>query len=226
MEASYLGPFEWEQTGAAAGAGLDTLLGASGINMSAFNGAVSQQEVYTSFLQSAEFSQKWWGWDVISTSAGMRYIDLEEDLLFTSTNALAETGALAITTNNRLVGGQVGLDLFFPIRRVMSTTRFRASAYANFMDSTTVLSNAGVLQVNTDTDDVDFASLLEVGYYLSYYITPRISVRAGYEAMWLYGLALAPSQLTNPVSGATGVEINRDGDIFFHGGTVGVEVSW
>ncbi len=226
FEVAYFGPFEWTQSNQAVGAGFSTGFAPAGLNLSAFNtNAVSHQQVYNSRIQSYEFSQKWWGWDVISTSAGVKFIDLEEDFLFNSTNALAENGSLAVLTNNHLFGGQLGLDLSLPVGRFSTTTRLRGSMYANWMDTSTLITNAGAIQVNTEDDSVDFAALIEVGYNVSYYLTPRIAVRAGYDSMWLYGLALAPDQLVNQFFGSRN-RIDVNGDVFFHGASAGVEVTW
>lgn len=224
-ELAYMGPFEWTQRGQVAGAGLNSLLVAAGTNLSTFSNATSLQQTYTSKLQSFEANQKWWGWDVISTIAGLRYINVEEDFAFNTVSPLG-AGALNIATNNHLIGGQVGADLIYNVGRLGTTTRLRGGMYANVMDNSTILTNAGVLQVNTADDTVDFAALLELGYYFSYRVTRNISVRCGYEVSWLYGLALAHSQLDNPVSAFSGSTVDRDGDVFYHGGTVGVEVAW
>jgi hypothetical protein len=224
-EVAYFGPFEWTQSNQAAGAGLDSRIFAPGLNLSAFNNAVFHEQEYNSRIQSYEFSQKWWGWDVITTSAGVRFIDVEEDFFFNSTNALAETGSLEVLTNNHLFGGQLGLDLILPVGRFSTTTKFRGSIYANFIDTSILITNAGAVELDTAEDEVDFAAFLELGYYVSYYLTPHIAVRAGYESMWLYGLALAPDQLANQFSGRRQA-VDTNGDVFYHGATAGVEVNW
>lgn len=224
-EAAYLGPFEWNQTNQAAGAGLISLLPPVGLNFSAFNNAIFHQQIYDSRLQSFEFSQKWWGWDVITTSAGVKFIDVEEDFVFASTDGVGDTGVVEVLTNNHLFGSQVGLDLILPVGRFSTTTRLRGSIYANFSDTSILIANAGTIQVNTAEDTVDFASLIELGYHVSYYVTPRIAVRAGYESMWLYGLALAPDNLTN-LFNLSDKSVDANGDAFYHGATASVEVNW
>lgn len=224
-EVAYFGPFEWTQENSAAGAGLNSFLPAVGLNFSAFDNAVFHQQIYNSRLESYEFSQKWWGWDIISTTAGIKFIDMEEDLFFNSTNAVGDTGNVAVLTNNHLFGSQIGLDLYLPVGRLSTTTRLRGSIYANFSDMTTVITNAGAIQVETAEATVDFASLIELGYHVSFYVTPRIAVRAGYEAQWLYGLALAPDNLTN-LFNLSNKNVDANGDVVYHGASAGVEINW
>ena len=225
-EIAFTGPFEWNQTGQAVGAGLNTVLIPNGVNLSAFNNGVNHQESYTSQFHSVEFNQKWWGWDVLSTTAGVRYIGVQEDYQFSSTNNVAQFGQLNVDTNNYLVGGQLGVDFRYPIGRVASTVKLRGSMYANIADSSVLLTNAGATQINTSDNDINFAAMLEMGYYFSYYLTPRLSVRAGYEISWLYGLALAPSQVGDVVSPVTGNPLDGNDDLFFYGGVAGVEYTW
>jgi hypothetical protein len=205
---------------------LNTLLPAAGVNLSAFNNAVFQEQDHSSRLQSAEFNQKWWGWDVITTTAGLRYLHIDEDLTFNSINALAEAGSLTVAADNNLLGAQLGMDLHFPLGRLTSTARLRGGIYTNFIHARTAIVNAGVLQVTNVADEVSFASVLEVGYYFSYSITPCVTARAGWEAMWLYGLGSAPDQVAGRITVATGSEVDGNADVLYQGGSFGVEVVW
>jgi hypothetical protein len=51
-------------------------------------------------------------------------------------------------------------------------------------------------------------------------------MRFGYQALWLEGVALAPDQL--PVTDVTVpfALVDTSGDVFFHGGFVGLEAVW
>lgn len=55
----------------------------------------------------------------------------------------------------------------------------------------------------------------------------NVSIVAGYEAVYLAGLALAPDQVqtsTTPVVGAASLDLRTDGTMFIHGGRVGLEI--
>ena len=55
----------------------------------------------------------------------------------------------------------------------------------------------------------------------------NVSIVAGYEAVFLAGLALAPDQVqtsTTPVVGAASLNLRTDGTMFIHGGRLGLEI--
>lgn len=55
----------------------------------------------------------------------------------------------------------------------------------------------------------------------------NVSIVAGYEAVYLAGLALAPDQVqasTTPVVGAASLDLRTDGTMFIHGGRLGLEI--
>ena len=63
----------------------------------------------------------------------------------------------------------------------------------------------------------------------------NIVIGAGYQVFFLNGVALAPNQLTSTnfdifsntiTPGRTGRPINDNNNIFFHGPSVGVEITW
>ena len=83
------------------------------------------------------------------------------------------------------------------------------------------------------TDHAAFVG--ETGLRCKYQVTPRLSLRAGYEAIWLQGVALAPGQIPETYSHdallpqdvyvqARG--INFSCGVFYHGATAGLEYSF
>ena len=57
-----------------------------------------------------------------------------------------------------------------------------------------------------------------------------ITLKLGYQALWLSGVALAPGQIqktykTGPVS-VTALGVNADSSVLFHGVTAGLEYSF
>jgi hypothetical protein len=226
-ELVYTGLFEWEEVEQAAAAGaLNTSLFGNGVNLTAFNNANLHQQLYRSELQSVELLQKWWGWDVLTTMTGFRYFNFEEEFAFRSVDGGGNVGLLGIETDNHLVGAELGVELFVPIGRFSFDNTLKGGLFANVGDSTTFLSNAGVVQVNNSDQDVEFAAMIEYGLYLRFNITPRLSVRAGYELLWIYGLGVAVEQWVNPVTPLTGDSFDGNADIFFHGGVLGAEFIW
>ena len=76
------------------------------------------------------------------------------------------------------------------------------------------------------------AFLGEIGLQCKYQVTQRLLLKAGYEAMWLQGVALAPgqiqetqSQVIRPVN-VQALGVNCDSGVFYHGATAGLEYSF
>jgi len=225
-ELAYLGPYEFTLFNQAAGAGLNTTLSSAVLDLSAFNNAVFQRQAYRSQFQSMEANRRCFGWDVISTLIGLRYLNIDEDLSFNSIDAQGALGLLSVETNNHLVGPQAGLELMFPVGRWSSITTLRGGAFANFLDSNARLFNAGTQQLATSDDEFDFSFMLEVGQYFTVQLTPAIKFRGGYEVGWLWGVALAPEQLPSPLTFNSGATLDSEGDVLYHGATAGLEINW
>ena len=224
-EVAFIGPYRWEESGQVAGVGLTSRLSSTTLNLSEFNNATLHTQNYRSQLNSLELNRRWFGWDVISTFAGVRYLNVGEDFLFDSTGAVG-TGVLAVETNNHLFGPQVGMELMFPLGRWMTTSTIKGGMFANATDGNAFVVNNGVLQFAASDDDIEFAANLEFGYFVSYQVTPRIKIRGGYEFWWLCGLALAPDQLTNTLTASSGAKVGTNSGTYYHGATAGVEVEW
>ena len=52
------------------------------------------------------------------------------------------------------------------------------------------------------------------------------NLRAGYNLMWLSGVALAPNQLDFSAAPDAGNRIASNGSVFLHGVSAGIEARW
>ena len=129
-EFSFTGPIDWDRFGSATSAtgGLGTLLipgnPVAASDLSAFNtNSNFQSQTHTADYWSVEANKTLIGWDVVKLLVGARYIDYEEEYLYFSQNTAGQSGLLQSSTDNQLFGGQVGLELLYPVGRF---------AYADF----------------------------------------------------------------------------------------------
>lgn len=231
-EFTYMGPYEFDTSDQriAGGTLQSRLIPAGGFvaaDLSAFNNATFHRQEYESKLNSFELNRKWWGWDVMSLSLGLRYMQIDEDFTFTSRNVLAEEGALVVDTDNALIGGQIGLEMLNPrTRRLSFGVRTKLGLFANISELGSGVFNAGTTLVAHTDDEISFAFAPEVGVFTQYQLTPRIALRTGYEVLYIYGLALASDQELRVVHPGMNDNIDDAGDLLYHGGSVGVEVSF
>ena len=176
----------------------------------------------------------------IRYSFGPRYVSFKETVTSTidSVGVPAPIGvvpAVAATTvasreaTNGLIGFQAGLDIKYPIAQQIYTTGFiKTGGYYN---PTEVHSSQGTFvngalfdSVPGQTSTLSTGSFLaEVGgrLYVDLY-EDKISAYAGYEAMWIDGVALAPQAFLSP----PGSDVDTRNTVFFQAVTFGLRMDF
>ena len=173
---------------------------------------------------------------------GLRFLQINETFDFHSeartdtfdptTGALIDsemnTGDYGISTHNNLLGLQIGADMTFRQCRWSWGIRSKLGGYVNFADQVSDISAGPALApdfVRRLAYSKHGAALIgEVGFEATYKFRPNLVGRAGYDFMWVSGLAIAPEQLqfnTDPVN-----RINTNGLAFFNGASLGLEWLW
>lgn len=232
-EAIYAGPLEWEQDNSFvdAGGGIFTLinpvapLGAA--DLSTFNNAVAQRQNFRADLNSLEFNRTYFGWDVVKASIGIRTMLYNEEYNYTSVNNLGQSGRLLQSSDNFLIGPQLGLELYYPLaNRVFIASKLKAALLLNFFDSDTRLANNGVFVAGGSDDDHEFAGFGEIGTRLGFRLTDSITASAGYELWYLSGVATSYDDVPVNFGVNQGSSVSADEDVLFHGATAGVEIAF
>lgn len=173
---------------------------------------------------------------------GVRYMQIHETFDFFShsvatpmdsqdipdpTHATPYDADYGIVTHNNLLGLQVGADMMFRQCRWAWGVRSKVGAFMNFSDQQSNIVSADLTRTGANELSAakHEASLIgEVGFTATYKFRPNLMGRAGYDFMWVTGLALAPEQLQfvpSPVN-----KINTNGTIFYHGISLGLEWMW
>jgi hypothetical protein len=224
FELRYIGPYEWTERSHIAGEDILPIFEFPNLDLPAFENAEEYRMEYRSDLHSAEINKKCWGWDVISTSYGLRYLYIGEKLQLDAISPEDGIGTYKVNLRNNLLGPQVGMDLFYTQGRWTSKFVGQAGAYANYVEGDLALLQDDKPGLLLGDDQVQFACVAEGGYYVNFQLLPRVSLQAGYELWWVYGAATATSQEKDLLDRHT--EIETDDDFFYHGGSLGIEVVW
>ena len=230
IEAVFVGPYDWSRQTIATGSGslISRFIPSGGYTpgeVSAFNFADVHSQLHEVSLSSYEINRRWWAWDVLSTMIGLRAIDYREHYAFVSSNSAVGTGIFTEDTDNLMVGAQVGADMMYPLGlRTSVSMRGKAGVFANFDESRVLLLNAGTLVLDAIDRDIDLAGLVEYGIYGRYQLVPSIRLTAGYEFWFLPGAATVSGQAINRVHPDSGNQVESEDEVFFHGGSVGVQV--
>jgi hypothetical protein len=217
-----------------------TLPGPLGAASNVFQDGVTVRTDYRSRIQGAEVnfpccfccedpcgdyarSREWF--------VGFRYLSLREDILISGAKPvgrLIETGYYDANSRNNLYGGQFGVRLRrcwgqFSCEGTGKVGLFCNQAgqeqvvvdYPNFLLRSPVSGNG---------ENVAFVSALNLTGI--YQINETWGLRAGYNVMWIEGVALAPDQLDFSFASTSGTGLNTAGGMFLHGVNVGLEARW
>ena len=229
-EITFTRPFKWERGEFVNGANLQSNLTAAAnfnpVDYAAFNNAVFHSQRYRSELYSVELNRRWWGWDVFSVKAGIRYINIDEEFEFLSVNNVAASGEFRVETDNHMFGPQLGIELSQPTGNWTFQSRFVGGVMLNINDESTLFRNGSSVWVNNSFNDEDFAWTLDVGVMATYHFSDRLSARVGYEGWFVDGVVIAVEQQLTPIDLNMGLRSDARGDIFYHGATAGIELIW
>jgi hypothetical protein len=181
---------------------------------------------YESDLHSGELNwrlPKVWR---VRPSIGARWIRHAEDFSILDTAEISEDAFADLT--NDLVGGQIGLRTVLWDRggwfRVEAS--LKGGAYRNSIELHADARNtANVVQASLDyrTETTAFSGEATVSAIWQFH--RNVSLRVGYQGLWLTEIALVPDQ-SNDFSLATGTGGLEVNDIGYQGGHCGLEVRW
>ncbi len=164
--------------------------------------------------------------------AGFRYFNIGEKLNIAADGVVpGEQGNYNVRTTNNLYGAQLGAR----IRRTRGRFGWDATGQAGIFGNDAQQSQfvqdfpagpGSVLRnVSTSRDGVAFVGQGNLSGL--YALTNVWNLRAGYNVIWIAGLALAPDQLDyNFATAGSGTRVNNDGSMFLHGVNVGLEARW
>ena len=193
---------------------------------SGFNGNVAV--TYKSELHSAELNVIKPASSWLNLLAGFRWVEVDESLLidFLGPTPLFAAPTYKVDTDNHLYGFQLGADGLVISSSNLEISFFsKVGMFANVADQST--SFGGFLPnfispARNGISDTVVSLLSELGVSATLWLTSNWSVVAGYQAMWIEGVALAPDQIPNMSSGPTGLvpaQLDMSG-IFYQGGFI------
>jgi hypothetical protein len=190
---------------------------------------------YHSFMQNAELNFRHFVSPQFSIMAGFRYVNWHETL-GASFNPVNPFGVVTLPTgtitenyhtNNNVYGFQIGGDWKTPVENRFG---FEISAKTGVfgvraeMADDTNIPNRGGFSIHGSGSHPTWIG--EIGLTATYRVTDYIKIRAGYQVMWLEGVALAPAQVDAIVRSAAASTIDMRGGVFLHGAVIGIDYRW
>ena len=201
---------------------------------------------YTSQLNNGEinFRRRWaepYGFYQGSFLMGVRYLDLDEQIIFsargTNNNTAANNGLrfsdYTTDTQNSLVGFQVGADLWYNLfPGVKLGIEGKTGIYNNRAHQITSIVANSISALNEEVLSNRTAYITQLSSQLYYRLNYKWAVRSSYQVICIDGVALAAENLnaTPPSTFLPGsartASITNDAEIVLQGFTIGAEYSW
>lgn len=224
-EISYFGLNDWSTEQSVSGS--VSLPGTLG-TIANFSGANSMDVSYSSRIDNAEINY-FWHHDSpeVMWMAGFRYFHLDERLNILSVTDTGD-GVYDIRTGNDMAGGQLGVRLRGCCTRFEWDLTAKAGAFGNSVGQAQSVVNVDEPPTirNTGHHGGDWAFVGDIGANASFYLCKNWCAMAGYNVMWVDGVALAPDQLDFTNNPSSGGGLNRNGNVLYQGAHVGLGCRW
>ncbi|MDY0166922.1 MAG: BBP7 family outer membrane beta-barrel protein [Thermoguttaceae bacterium] len=160
--------------------------------------------------------------------AGFRYFNLDERFNINSEDDQTGTSDYRVNARNNLYGAQLG-GRWEATRGQLGVDFFgKAGVFGNAAGQRTFmgdLDNTVVLR-DFNTTGSRTAFIGELGINATWRFTECLAARAGYQLMWVEGVARAPDQLDFTNTLQSGSALVFDQGAFMHGAHVGLEARW
>ena len=237
IEGSWLDIDGWDETltvgdgNALRGPGF--FAGATALYQPAPPGTVNFQVNYGHDLATADINlvHDVCGWCWFTPLFGFRWLEVNENLNVTETD-IPLPNLLDIQTSNQMYGLQTGGYVHF-----INGCRFKLDGVLKcgfLMNSATQNTSSAFLGPAVTASDYNLGIYGEAGLNLRYQVTCRLALRAGYQVMFIDGVALAPDQIrTTSLGNASSIpptinagSVANDGTLFYDGGDAGLEWCW
>jgi Putative beta barrel porin-7 (BBP7) len=191
---------------------------------------------YATRLYNAELNVRWNPYSRVTMLAGFRWVNLRENLegSLSPPTVSTEPPFWSTTSRNNLYGFQIGADgTLFERGRFSIGGLVKAGIFDNNAEQNTAVSviHKSVYSASATTNHTAFVG--ETGLQCNYQVSKRLLLKAGYELIWLNGVALAPEQVEETYATTRWVDssvqalgINSNSGVFYHGATAGLEYSF
>jgi hypothetical protein len=171
--------------------------------------------------------------DQIDFLCGFRYINVNETLTITGTDFQEGTSNYNVHTDNNLYGLQLGgryerqVSAFWFLQLVAKSGVFLNAVHQSQQATDYPTAAAPFsLRDRISSRGSAVATLGELNIIMIRWLNETWSLRLGYTAMGIGGLALATDQLDFTDTFSSGSQLQSTGWVFLHGGLMGLEARW
>jgi hypothetical protein len=159
---------------------------------------------------------------------GVRYLKVQEEFGYFTQSAIA-ANEVFVKTDNDLIGPQLGAMVQFLVHdRAWIDAEIKGALLFSEARNTTYADlyiGEQQIQATTRGTEDSTAFLGDLSVNLNYQFAPSLTVRAGYNAFWLNGVALASENFSSNVQTLVSdrpAPVNHDGRVVYHGPSLGL----
>jgi hypothetical protein len=197
------------------------------------------QATLNAVFGSVEMNYRWWALSITGFEGilGVRYVDYNEKLsIFTDDDGILirdinglpdplRQATYLSRAHNHILAPQLGAEWFYPLCSWLSVGAMAKGAWGvNYIDvNTRVKRGDDYVGREGRRSDVTFSHLYEINGFFDLVMFDRMRLRAGYNVMWLVGVAEAIDQISYDLRVQPGPAQNS-GSIFFHGPMVELQL--
>ncbi len=187
------------------------------------NAGIQTQRLKSRF-HSVEFNRTWWGWDVVKSHIGLRYMYYSEDYQLLSINGFG-TGSFNLLAENHFIGPEIGIDFFYDVgRRTAFTFSSSIGGGINLHRSGFDTFTNGLQFVDVQSSSADFQWNFQLAISAHWKLGPRSRLVAGYDILALFETATANQNFPAILSPIAGANSRADEEVFLHGVSFGIEI--
>jgi hypothetical protein len=159
--------------------------------------------------------------------AGFRWIEIQDRMIVKGHVLGINTFTLDTDTYNTLFGGQGGMRTGFDCGLFHFEFQGKAGMYFNDGNASTRYSEIGVAGIQTTAGDGECESFVgELSGMMSYRVSAKCTLRAGYQVYWICNTATAVGQINplDPTNSGGILFFNDRNDLTLHGPSAGIDV--
>jgi hypothetical protein len=197
-----------------------------------YNSVINSAEANL-FSTSTEWREPTGSWRTVDWLIGFRYVGVEEQAAILMDCCVADgsvtTVPYNVSTRNNLFGAQIGNRT----RWTWENWAFEGWAKAGLFGNAQKQIQAPLydytgfqLREGLSSTGGQAAFVGDINTSVVYRLTEVWGIRAGYNLIWIDGLALAPNQFDFTTDDGSGSRLAQGGGIFMHGANLGLEARW
>jgi len=185
-----------------------------------------QQQSKESELYSFELNRTNFGWDVVKTFAGFKFIRFDDSyrILSTDSSFPPNNSFTSLDAVNSLFGAHLGGELFYDIGyRWSGSVKGSWGVYANFndFDSTNGLGDGPLF--SNESNQATISTAAELNFSAHYQIRTDLRFQIGYNLIFVGNVATVADNLVQQVPTLNAIDVTDSDDVLFHGLSLGLE---